>query len=287
MNTYEIFEKENEGAFYSPIREFYVLAGKGGAAFITKSQKYYMVTKTIAALFDPEENKLINKNMVMRWPVSIKEYTEDTKKTYFNKYQEGQLYKITGAFYHNPLGKIPFFYVKTAERVEKTGTILDESQKRYWEPITKEDEVLGLLTLDKSQGEFHGEVVYGDSSVEIYAIVEWDDKSTWKKPLGVARGFVTNIQENDEKTRKFIGEDFFASEDFREDIEYYSKEIGVEPIDSADKLIDFLKGNLKYIYVYPDGDYTIAYDDGDLFGGHEIMVSVNADGEFDNVDIVG
>lgn len=33
-----------------------------------------------------------------------------------------------------------------------------------------------------------------------------------------------------------------------------------------------LKGRMKYIFVNQNGSYTVGYDDGYVFGGHEIDV---------------
>lgn len=287
MSVYKTFEKENAGAFQSEVRPFTVLAGRGGAVIRDKGKKYYIVSRTVAAVYDPEAGKLINRTMNMRWPISVREHdAADSMNVFHSRFQEGQLYNITGAFYDNPMGN-PFLYVKTAELVEKTGTAIDKSKDEYWTPLEVEDVVLGALTFDRSYGEFQGQVPFGDGSVTIYAIAEWDDKSTWEKPLDVARAFVQDIEASDLNAREYVAQLFCGEDDLKEDIEYFSREIGVEPIDTAEKLADFLQGRLKYIFVEPDGGYSIAYEDGELFGGHEIQVMVDAEGQYYNADIVG
>ena len=39
---------------------------------------------------------------------------------------------------------------------------------------------------------------------------------------------------------------------------------------NKEEFADFIKGRMKYIFVNEDGSYTIGYDDGGNFGGHEI-----------------
>ncbi|MGD7006922.1 DUF2262 domain-containing protein [Metabacillus sp. 84] len=41
------------------------------------------------------------------------------------------------------------------------------------------------------------------------------------------------------------------------------------------------------ISVYPGGDFTIFFEDGDLFLGHTIIVAGNIDGTFESAEIAG
>ena len=45
------------------------------------------------------------------------------------------------------------------------------------------------------------------------------------------------------------------------------------------KFAEALMGHMKYLFVNQDGSYTIGYDDGFVFGGHEIDVDVDAKGQ--------
>jgi hypothetical protein len=44
---------------------------------------------------------------------------------------------------------------------------------------------------------------------------------------------------------------------------------------------------LSSISVYPDGDFDLFFDDGDMFWGHSIIVTGNINGEFSSAEIAG
>lgn len=54
---------------------------------------------------------------------------------------------------------------------------------------------------------------------------------------------------------------------------------------NPEEFAEALKGRLKYIFVNQNGSYTIGYDDGYVFGGHEIDVDVNVKGMFVCADV--
>lgn len=49
---------------------------------------------------------------------------------------------------------------------------------------------------------------------------------------------------------------------------------------TPEEFANALKGRLKYIFVNRNGSYTIGYEDGYVFGGHEIDVDVDTKGMF-------
>ncbi len=48
---------------------------------------------------------------------------------------------------------------------------------------------------------------------------------------------------------------------------------------TPEEFANALKGRMKYIFVNQNGSYTIGYDDGYVFGGHEIDVDVDSKGK--------
>lgn len=54
---------------------------------------------------------------------------------------------------------------------------------------------------------------------------------------------------------------------------------------TPDEFFDELQNRMKYIFVNQDGSYVIGYDDGYLFGGHEIDVDIAPKGTITSVDV--
>lgn len=139
-----------------------------------------------------------------------------------------------------------------------------------------QDEVLGNLILEKDSGLFEGEYEYAGKKIGIYVEVEWSSKATWKKPLAVARDFVQNIESKDNEARAYIASD---NELFGEALECLDEDCEIS-FSTPEEFAAALSDRMKYIFVNQDGSYVIGYDDGYVFGGHEIDVDVNTKGKF-------
>ena len=138
--------------------------------------------------------------------------------------------------------------------------------------------MLGKLVLEKSEGLFEGKYDFAGNDITIYIEVEWDSKATWKKPLTVARDFAEHIASKDEVFRSYIASDEDLYDAALECVEEYEDECEIR-FSTQEEFADALKGRMKYIFVNRNGSYTVGYDDGYVFGGHEIDVDVNSKGE--------
>lgn len=63
-------------------------------------------------------------------------------------------------------------------------TKLDKKQEKYLALINFEDDVLGELVLEKSEGLFEGKYNSAGNDITIYIEVEWSSKATWKVCFG-------------------------------------------------------------------------------------------------------
>lgn len=75
--------------------------------------------------------------------------------------------------------------------------------------------------------------------------------------------------------------DYIASGQIYEDLECledYEDECEIR-FSTPEEFANALKGRMKYIFVNQNGSYTIGYDDGYVFGGHEIDVDVDSKGK--------
>ena len=280
MNIHEEYQRENE--FLEDEKLYYLLTGEGGAAMISKSHKYYVISCTLIAAYDIEEDKLLKKAGIIRWPISTDDYEkQDATNEYFNTYKDGVIYKVRGRQVINNMGDLSVLYVKEILETDIHGTKLDKKREKYLAPILLEDEVLGHLKLEKDSGLFKGSYSVNGQTITIYVEVEWDQKRTWKKPLAVARDFIVNIGVKDQQAREYAASDEELFENALESLEA-DCEISFS---NPEEFAEALKGRLKYIFVNQNGSYTIGYDDGYVFGGHEIDVDVNVKGMFVCADV--
>lgn len=175
---------------------------------------------------------------------------------------------------YNYFGEVAFLYIKEVLEENVSGTKLDKKQEKYLAPINLEDDVLGELVLEKSEGLFEGKYNFAGNDITIYIEVEWSSKATWKKPLSVARDFVEHIAEKDKEAREYIASD---NELFDAALECLEDDCEIN-FSTPEEFANALSGRVKYIFVNQNGSYTIGYDDGYVFGGHEIDVDVNSKG---------
>lgn len=280
MNIHEEYQRENE--FLEDEKLYYILTGEGGAAMISKSHKYYVISCTLIAAYDIEEDKLLKKAGIIRWPISTDDYEkQDATNEYFNTYKDGVIYKVRGRQVINNMGDLSVLYVKEKLETDMHGTKLDKKREKYLAPILLEDEVLGHLKLEKDSGLFKGSYSVNGQTINIYVEVEWDQKRTWKKPLAVARDFIVNIGVKDQQAREYAASD---EELFENALECLEADCEIS-FSNPEEFAEALKGRLKYIFVNQNGSYTIGYDDGYVFGGHEIDVDVNVKGMFVCADV--
>ena len=96
--------------------------------------------------------------------------------------------------------------------------------------------------------------------------------------MAVARDFVEHIVSRDEAFREYIAADEALYDVALECLEDYEDECEIH-FSTPEEFANALKERMKYIFVNQNGSYTIGYDDGYVFGGHEIDVDVDSKGK--------
>lgn len=258
---------------------YYVLVGNGGSSRLSKNEKYHIITCSAVAIYDINADCVVKKIKIMTWPISNQEYeAQNENSEYFNRFKDGVIYKVLGRLQYSTFGELAFLYVKEVLEENVSGTKLDKKQEKYLAPIVLEDDVLGKLVLEKSEGLFEGTYHFLGNDITIYIEVEWSSKATWKKPLAVARDFVEHIVSRDEAFREYIAADEALYDAALECLEDYEDECEIH-FSTPEEFANALKERMKYIFVNQNGSYTIGYDDGYVFGGHEIDVDVDSKGK--------
>ncbi|MCZ8519750.1 MULTISPECIES: DUF2262 domain-containing protein [Paenibacillus] len=152
--------------------------------------------------------------------------------------------------------------------------VLEESFK----PVFYHDEILGPFELDKSIDLFEKEVQFDGGRVELY--FEWQsDENQMKLALQTAYSLFGDQEGWNKRLKAYAADELLdlANDWLEQDDEPQYEEITQEIFINSIKIWT--------ISVYPEGNFTVYYSDGDLFGGHSICVTGNISGELESAHI--
>lgn len=143
---------------------------------------------------------------------------------------------------------------------------------------TIHDETLGLLTwnnrLDWWEGRF---LLAPGQPVGISIGVEEDDPDTEPTAeIQRARLLLDGLAELEPEARQLAADEL---------LDIYNEEWNDDDPLSAEEFMTRL--TLEDIGIAADGSAELFYQDGGLFAGHAVLVSLDADGNLDNADIAG
>lgn len=132
----------------------------------------------------------------------------------------------------------------------------------------------GEFTLNRKYAYFEGEI----SGCGVILETDEDSDETCQRALASLTGYGTDLQELDEKLKRFAAETMLESgNDWRSDDD-------LPPIDE-DEFASLI--SLTGLTFQSDGSLTAYYDDGDIFWGHCIVVNVDSNGNVTDADIAG
>jgi len=148
------------------------------------------------------------------------------------------------------------------------------------EPVYYRDERLGEFLLDKAVKLFEQKISWSGEEGRLY--FDWhEDPALMKSALNVAYALVQDQVHWNAKFRRFAAEQLLES---ARDWQQEEDEEGGEEI----SLESFMaRMGFSSLSVYPDGDFVVYFDDGDLFFGHSILVNGNVNGELSSAEIAG
>lgn len=147
-------------------------------------------------------------------------------------------------------------------------------------PVYYHDEILGEFTLEKGVKLFEKRTSWNGE--ECYLCFDWnEDSPIMKSALETAHTLFNEQNEWDRKVRTYAAEELveLANDWLQEDDEAEVDEITKEMFINSIKVTS--------ISVDPDGEFTIYFSDGDMFGGHCIIVDGNISGVFNGAEIAG
>lgn len=161
-------------------------------------------------------------------------------------------------------------------RDDELEMILQESIK----PVYYNDEMLGKFALNKRVKLFEKRISWAGEVCSLY--FDWDeDKHIMKSALETAYALFKEQDEWNIKIKMYASEELveLANDWLQDDDEAEVDEI------TKDMFMDFMK--LSSISVYPEGEFELFFFDGDMFGGHSIIVDGNSNGVLTSAHIAG
>ncbi|MBU5213801.1 DUF2262 domain-containing protein [Heyndrickxia oleronia] len=161
-------------------------------------------------------------------------------------------------------------------RDDELEIILQESLK----PVFYNDDVLGIFELNKGIKVFEKDISWAGE--EGYLYFDWnEDRTVMHSALKTAYEL---FKEQDKWNRKIRG---YAAEELVELANEWLEDNEEAEMNKITKEIFVGLMKLSSISVYPDGDFDLFFDDGDMFWGHSIIVTGNINGEFSSAEIAG
>lgn len=151
----------------------------------------------------------------------------------------------------------------------------DEMQK----PVYYNDEKLGTFTLDRSVQTFEKSIVWAKEEGTLY--FDHDEPEEMTAALATAHTLFEDELRWSDSIRSYAAEELveLANDWLADDEDAELDEITTE--------IFISKLELSSISVSASGDFTIYFNDGDMFWGHVIIVEGNVNGTFDSTYIAG
>ncbi|ATH91875.1 membrane protein [Bacillus glycinifermentans] len=177
------------------------------------------------------------------------------------------------------MGDQAMMLVKVADtdhQDEELQSILQKSLK----PVYYEDEKLGTFELFKSVNVFEKDITWAGQNGKLY--FDWDeDDRQMQASLETAHILFQDQAHWNAKIRAYAAEELveLANEWLQDNDEAEFEEI------TKKMFIELME--LSSISVYPDGDFEVFFDDGDMFWGHSIIVSGHRNGTFESAEIAG
>ena len=152
---------------------------------------------------------------------------------------------------------------------------LEKMREELSKPAVIENEI-GKFTLDRTVSWFEGKCDWCGESCNVCLVTDDEFGSTAKKAETVLKKLYEYIAATDDKYREFAAQDMLeCANDWMEDDEQLTKEEFKKKI------------SLDAVIISPDGEVTAYYNDDDMFGGHMIVVEIDANGELIGVDMAG
>lgn len=250
-----------------------LLSDTGGGAGKSGGDNYWTAVEHLLAWKSLTTGKMHVGDGRLNWLITEENMKDQGCAWPFNM-QSGGLYRLrVRDLIHRtvPEGKSPAFYnrfyvLEILESHVQCEELLN-IQKEYRKPVIIEDKQLGTFVLNKDDSCFCGEVTWNNQNISVSMEVDKNDKCTWEQVFENLRFLFNNMQKNDQEFRQYAAEQLTElANDWLQDEE--NDEITDDMFVSR---INLVKLAMDY-----NGDYSLYYNDDDMFWGHiiDIMGSI-------------
>lgn len=245
-----------------------VCQGVGGGK--VPSEKLWSVYFKLLAYKELESNRIINEKTTVSC-----ELNDEQLKMFQDKIKVNNIYKLEVAVKDNEL-ELLNLDLKSIKKMDDSD--LEMSIREYTKPIIYNDSVLGVMTYDKELEWYNatyswlgekGNVSVECESTQINGIINivhniLEEKNNW---LNKAKAFAS-----EELTE--LANDWLEEDDENENTEITKRQ--------------FINNiSFESLNIDEDGEFSIYFEDGDMFWGHVIIVCGNLYKGFDTAEIAG
>ena len=274
-----------ENGFENEEKEFLILTGENGSGGAAILNTFSIASFNLIGFIDLISNRFYKAKSIV-WPITREEYRSSE---FFNRFRGKTIYHIKGKLRDqskiniNTENNAKQIYVTYVIEEGVSNQILEQVLADYNEVITINDDILGELTLNKRFNLLETEIDWLGDEISISLDVD-EDQQEWKDIIEIAKNFVTEKQKWDEDMKKFAAQHLLelANEWAEDGNEEQDDESNVDSNEITEDIF-ISKLSLSSLNFEPndddddnDTDYFITayFNDGDMFWGHSIDVSL-------------
>ncbi len=278
--------------FHPEEKEFLVMTISGTHGSKCNGQDYWDKSVDILGYVETESGRTSDIKSCLDW--CVKDWSYD------NFEKTGTIYRIKGRLpklldgdepWINNKQRMSSLYVTEIISENEKNDFLENLLTEYKKEVSVNSSVLGKLILDKdlNQYETESEIEWCGETVTISISVDEDNIN---EILPVAEEFYNNRNEWNIKLREYsasqlteLANDWLDEEYYEDDDEESDEE--TKPVHEITEKEFAERITICDISFDSDGDFTVYYDDDDMFWGHSVVVYGNIKTGCESAEIMG
>ncbi len=244
-----------------------VLIQSGTSADKTFLDTFWTAHTYALAMADAETGQLLSNRCYLSWPLSEKEREAGE---YSRRFAKGAIYRIKARRWKGDALSEPHWYVTDVIDVDVPCLILEKIWKEYIKPVLLNDEVLGLLTLDRELSTFNGKCQWMGNEIQVSLDVDIEKKASWTRATSVIKKLIADQEKWDESMRTLAARHLTAmANEWLADNAEINRNPEKKPITEKEFSERILLTELSFS---SGGCFTAWYEDDGMFWGHVITV---------------
>ena len=175
-----------------------VLIQSGTSADKTFLDTFWTAHTHALGMADVQTGQVLSGRCYLSWPLSEKEREAGE---YSGKFAKGVIYRIKARRWKGDALSEPYWYVTGVMEADVPCPALEEIWEEYIKPVLLNDEVFGLLTLDRELSTFGGTCKWMGKEVRISLDVEIERKASWTRAANVMKKLIADQEVWDKSLR--------------------------------------------------------------------------------------